>query len=171
MKKTYLLGFLVTALFLVIPILFHDRLEEFKNWGLFGLFLINVIGSANLFLPVPAIASVVAGGGLYPPLIVALVAALGSTIGDTVGYFIGSSGKKVVRVKNEHPKLEKLRSLFHHYGVIIILVAAFIPNVFFDAIGIVAGAAGYPFWRFVIAVFLGRLIRNIMLAYTGMYFF
>ena len=49
----------------------------------------------------------------------------------------------------------------------VIFVAAAIPNPFFDAVGIVAGATRMPLGWFWIACFLGKTIRFWLIALAG----
>lgn len=168
MKKSYFLGFAASLILLITAFLFRDRLVDFKSLGLIGIFLINLLGNATLFLPAPAIASVVAGGLLYPAILVALAASLGASLGDMVGFFLGISGKAVF-IKN-HPKwYSLLEGIFKKYGSFIIFIVALIPNPFFDVIGILAGVFSFSFYRFFIPLFAGRLIRNLLLAYFGVF--
>lgn len=163
--RKYLILLLVSLGFIIGVFLFQDKLVHLKSLGLLGIFLLNLIGSVTLFIPAPAIASVVAGGIVYPPLLVALVAALGSVLGDMLGYLVGYSGRHVFAQK--HKRFELFQQLFLRFGGVAIFVFAVIPNPFFDAIGILAGVFSYSPIRFFAISFAGRLVRNIILAYFG----
>lgn len=166
MKKSYFLGFAASLILLVAAFLLRERLSDFKSLGLLGIFLINLLGNATLFLPAPAIASVIAGGLLYPAILVALAASLGASLGDMVGFFLGISGKALF-IKNHHKWYMLLQGVFKKYGGFIVFIVALIPNPFFDVIGILAGVFSFSFYRFFIPLFLGRLIRNLLLAHFG----
>jgi uncharacterized membrane protein YdjX (TVP38/TMEM64 family) len=56
---------------------------------------------------------------------------------------------------------------FKKGGFVFILVCAIIPMPFFDFVGIAAGAMNYPVWKFFLATLLGRIIRNIVIAWSG----
>lgn len=163
--RKYLILFFISLAFIVGVFLFQDRLIELKSFGLLGIFLLNLIGSATLFIPAPAIASVVAGGIIYNPLLVAVVAALGSVLGDMIGYLVGYSGKKVFTKK--YNRYELFQKLFIRFGGIIIFIFALIPNPLFDAVGIFAGAFLYSPIKFFAISFSARLLRNLVLAYFG----
>lgn len=164
MKKSYLLIFLLSLIVIFLAFFFQARLLQLKTLGLLGIFLINLLGSATIFLPAPAIASVVAGGMLYPPFSVALVSAVGATLGDGLGFLLGHSSKEIFMLKRHKFLYPTLKDLFHQYGSIMIFVFALIPNPVFDAIGILAGIFSFSPVRFFILLFLGRLIRNVILA-------
>ena len=167
MSKTHVLAFLAAVILVLLPFYFRDELaNNLKSLGILGLFLINFFGNATVFLPAPAIASVVAAGSIYNPLIVTLVSSLGGTAGEMVGFVLGHSGKKIF-VKKHHFLFLILMDLFKGYGTAIIFVVALIPNPFFDVIGILAGFLHYSPKKFFIVTFLGRIIRNLVLSYFG----
>ncbi len=166
MKINHILIFLLAIVLILLPFYFRDELVNLKSLGILGLFLINFFGNATVFLPAPAIASVVAAGSIYNPLIVTLVSSLGGTAGEMVGFVLGHSGKKIF-VKKHHFLFLILMDLFKGYGTAIIFVVALIPNPFFDVIGILAGFLHYSPKKFFIVTFLGRIIRNLVLSYFG----
>lgn len=158
--------FVLSLAIVILAYQFRSQLEQFRSLGLFGILLINFIGNVTLFLPAPAIASVVAGGSIYPPIAVALSAAFGASLGDMVGFLFGLSGKKLT-AKKQGRLYERVTSLFKKYGTVLIFLFAFIPNPFFDGIGIIAGALSYPPKQFFVIMLLARFTRNLLLAYAG----
>ena len=165
-RYNYVLLFLISLCIVVVAYLAREQLSQFRNFGLLGIFLINLFGSATIFLPAPAIASVVAGGVIYPPVLVALVSAMGASLGDMVGFLLGASGKGVFLNPGKFGyKISK--GLFRRFGGFMIFLFALIPNPFFDAFGIIAGLFSYSPIRFFFWMFLGRLLRNLILAYSG----
>lgn len=166
MKFVPLITFIATLLLVVIGYLFRDNIYELKSFGLLGIFLINFFGSATLFLPAPAIASVVAGGAYYPFLPVAIFASVGATLGEMVGFFLGHSGRKILSKRKDGPYLY-IKSHFRKLGDVFIFLFALIPNPFFDAIGILAGVFHYAPLRFFLIVLVGRFLRNLLLALVG----
>lgn len=169
MNRAAIIILIASLLFIVLAFLFRENLSQFKSLGLFGIFLINFIGSATLFFPIPAIASVVAGGAVYPPFLVGVVSAFGASAGDLIGFLLGHSGRKIF-IKNHHRFYMLLRDLFHKFGGIAVFGFAFVPNPFFDFVGISAGLFHFSPARFFLLMFLGRLLRNILLALFGTLF-
>lgn len=166
LKRNYLLFFIISLVFISLSFYFREELSRLQSFGLIGIFVVNIIGSATLFIPAPAIATVVVGGILYHPLIVAVVAALGSGIGDMIGYVLGKSGKEVLFKRNSF-WYTLFRELFHKFAAVFIIFFSFIPNPFFDAVGIFAGVFSYSPVKFFIYVLIGRFLRNLLLAYWG----
>ena len=163
-KHPFIFG--VSILVILLAVIFRDRLSELEQLGLLGIMLINFLASATIFLPAPAIATVVAGGALYSPLSVALSSSFGAATGDVVGFLLGHSGKNLF-YKKHHTTFLVVKDLFHTFGGILIFLVAFIPNPFFDVVGILAGFVHYPLMRFFALILVGRLIRNFLLASFG----
>jgi len=166
-KLFYAILFLLSSLLLFSPIFFKFDLNSLKSFGIAGVFLVNFISSSTLFFPAPGFLATGIGGALFNPFLVALAASLGSTLGESVGFLFGHSSRKI-----SHPKdytfMESLYKIIHHkHGFLLIVALAFIPNPFFDAIGILAGLALYPLRRFLLSVFIGRFARDIIVAYVG----
>lgn len=152
--------------------LFRDSFKDTLGLGLFGIFLINFVSSATFFVSGPAFLSVVAGGSVYPPLIVAIVASLGASFGDMVSFFFGYSGRNLA-IKNLEKKLwfKVLEDIFKAYGTIFIFIISLIPNPFFDAVGLIAGVLGFKPQKFFIIMLVGRFTRFIILALIGQRFY
>ncbi len=167
-KIVYIFLFLASTLLIFLPLFFKDYMSQFGSLGIFGVFLINFFSSSTLFLPSPAIFSVAVGGNLYNPLLVALFASIGSTLGEGTGFLFGHSSKKTLGFEQKHKVMYYLSNfLFTKYGIFIIFLFSLVPNPVFDGIGIFAGIASFSAKRFLLAVFCGRLIRNIAIAYFG----
>lgn len=165
-RLLYITLFAASAIFLVFPLLFGLDLSFFKSLGLIGIMVINFFASATLFFPAPGFLAIGFGGKIYEPLLVALVAAFGSAMGELVGFTFGYSSKKIS--PSEKHILDVVAKIFHHKhaGILIVLIS-FIPNPLFDAVGIVAGVSLYPVKKFLFLVFLGRFLRDIIIAYAG----
>ena len=48
----------------------------------------------------------------------------------------------------------------------LLFVVSLIPNPIFDLVGVAAGALRYPIWRFLIAVWAGKILKFSIFAYT-----
>lgn len=162
----YSLTFILSILLIVFTFVFQDRLLHLKSFGLIGVFLLNFFSTATIFMPNFSLATVVAGGSIYNPILVAIVATLGGVLGDSIGYLLGHSGRHIF-IKKEGKFFQAVVRVFHKHGLIVIFVFALIPNPIFDALGILAGSTHYHFKRYIAAMFVGRIIRNLILAYVG----
>lgn len=161
----------VLALLAVIAITYfvysiRDRVDEFAAYGYPGIFLIAMMANATVFLPAPGVAVVFAMGSIFNPLGVALAAGTGGALGELSGYLAGFSGQAVI----ENTKVyDRIHPWVVKYGIWAIVVLSAIPNPFFDIAGVAAGIAKMPLRRFLIACWVGQIIKMAMFAFAGYY--
>src|SRR3972149_5314566 len=142
---------------------YKDFFAQAKSLGMLGIFIINFVSSATFFVSGPAFLTVIAGGSVYPPLLVALVASLGASFGY-------SSRHVALKKLEKHVLFVSLENIFKRYGSIVIFMFALLPNPFFDAIGLVAGVFKFSWTKFFIIILLGRFARFMLLAQIGAVF-
>ncbi|UCC60069.1 MAG: DedA family protein [Dehalococcoidia bacterium] len=144
----------------------RDQVSNLESYGYLGVFLIALITTATIILPVPGIVfiatlSTVPG---YNPVLIGLAAGAGSALGELTGYTAGFSGQLVFENNKYYKQLEKW---MRKSGSIVILILSFVPNPIFDIAGATAGVLRYPVWKFLIACFAGKTLRYIMVAAFG----
>jgi len=135
-----------------------------SSTGYFGIFIISLLSSATVFLPLPGFAVVFAMGRFLNPILVGFAAGVGSAIGELTGYLAGYAGHNAVMntslFKQHKKEIEK-------NGMFALFLLSLLPNPAFDVAGIAAGAIKMPIWKFLIAVGAGKTLRYIFLAYAG----
>jgi membrane protein YqaA with SNARE-associated domain len=134
------------------------------NYGYLGVFIITLVASGALVVPVPYLGVIVVAGMFLNPIAVAVVAGVASALGELTGYFLGKTGRAVLPKTRWYLAMERGMQRF---GGPTIFVAAAIPNPFFDIAGILAGATKLPIWIFFPATFLGKSLRFFLLASLG----
>jgi membrane protein DedA with SNARE-associated domain len=156
--------------------------EDFETLGYAGIFLANFFGTATGFIPVPGLtaagqALIVAGSdSLFIPGVV-VAGAAGMTLAESTAYLTGSIGRGLAE-RRQRPATGRWGRVMHrtaawvdrlmaNYGFITLLVLSAIPNPFFEFAGITAGAVRMNFWRFLLAVAIGKTIRVILLVIIG----
>jgi membrane protein DedA with SNARE-associated domain len=156
--------------------------EQFDEFGYAGIFAANFLGTATGFIPVPGLtaagqALIIAGAdSLFIPGVV-VAGALGMTLAESTAYMTGAIGRGLAE---ERPMPVKGRAgemmhraagwvdwLMARYGFLTLLVLSAIPNPFFEFAGITAGAVRMNFWRFIVAVGIGKTVRVILLVTLG----
>jgi membrane protein DedA with SNARE-associated domain len=180
LTATVMLGtFVGTALPFIMGWLDGDT---FNEWGYAGIFLTNFIGTATGFVPVPGLtaagqALIVAGSRhLFVPGVV-VAGSAGMTLAESTAYLQGAVGRGLME-EREMPVKGRLgewmsRSagwvdwLMARWGSLTLLVLSAIPNPLFEFAGITAGAVRMNFWRFLVAVAIGKTIRVILLVWLG----
>ena len=174
-----LLAFFGTALPFALGWVSED---DFDRYGYAGIFLANFLGTATGFIPVPGLTAggqaliVAASSSLFVPGVV-VAGASGMTLAESTAYLTGSVGRGLAE-EREMPLKGRLGRLMHRaagwvdwlmarYGFATLLLLSAIPNPFFEFAGITAGAVRMNFWRFLLAVGIGKTIRVILLVIIG----
>jgi membrane protein DedA with SNARE-associated domain len=155
--------------------------DQFESWGYAGIFLTNFLGTATGFIPVPGLtaagqALIIAGSQhLFIPGVVAAGAA-GMTLAESTAYLQGVIGRGIMEEREPvKGRLGQVISrmagwvdfLMARWGFLTLLVLSAIPNPAFEFAGITAGAVRMNFWRFLVAVAVGKTIRVILLVVIG----
>ncbi|MDW8325802.1 MAG: VTT domain-containing protein [Anaerolineales bacterium] len=156
----------------VLFYLFRDQVRLLQYFGYPGIFLLNLIASASIILPIPALPFVFgmaaletsAGVKAFSVFWLGVAAAIGSSIGELSGYAAGYSGRAVIE---RSPLYDRLHEWTERYGVAVIVILAFIPNPLFDMAGIAAGTLRMPLWKFFVATLAGKLVKMWLVAYAG----
>ncbi len=141
-----------------------NRVRELGRFGYLGVFLISLAANATIILPAPGWMISMAAATALNPLGVALAAGAGETLGETTGYLAGASGRAIIEHRQRY---DWLSGLVQHYGLPFITLLAFIPNPLFDLAGIIAGALCIRLRYFLLAVWIGKMVRALLLAYGG----
>jgi membrane protein YqaA with SNARE-associated domain len=162
----HLLMLLASIAISVLIIIFSKELRNLEQFGYIGIFLLMFLGNATVLVPVPVLAplNILLGGIFSSPLLLGLTVGVASSLGELVGYLAGYSGSGIVKSSKVYKKIELQ---VEKYGLWAILFLALIPNPLFDVAGLAAGALGIKWWKFLIAVTIGKTIRAIVFAYIG----
>ena len=139
---------------------------DVQDAGYWGAFVVNLVGSAAVVVPVPGLAAVCAAAtpdlGLNFVLLAAS-GAVGSTIGELTGYLAGYGSQGVVQKSRYY---SNIRGWVVRRGGFALFMLAVIPNPLFDIGGIAAGSLGYPLSRFLLWVGLAKIIKYLVVAYA-----
>lgn len=135
--------------------------------GWVSFFFVILLFSATPFPFFATEAIVIAAGAMADPLLVGLIAGIAGAIGELSTYFIGLGGEKVIGKKNKEGKrYKKAEELFQKYGFGAVIIFAFTPLPM-DLLGLIAGGLHYNLKKFFIGTLIGKIPRNILLAYVG----
>jgi membrane protein YqaA with SNARE-associated domain len=149
---------LISAALLLVPVDY----AALGAYGYLGVFLVTLLATGAIVLPVPYLVVIAQASLALDPILVALVAGLGSAIGESSGYLLGLAGRALAADAAWRRRAERWMA---RYGFVGVVALAFLPNPFFDATGAAAGALGYPWWRFTLAVLIGKTARFLLLGY------
>lgn len=144
-----------------------------QTWGYPGLFLVNLIGSASVILPLPGFAAVFLMGSMLNPWLVGIVSGVGAAIGELVGYYVGAGSRRAIDKKGKDNKYSKWLDSgrkwiekYKAFPVIVLFAATPLPD---DVLGILLGAMKYDPKKFLAAMLIGKIIMCIALAWGGFY--
>lgn len=162
--KLIILVFL--ALLLIVVALGRERLNVawFRTLGYGGVFLMALIGSSTVLLPIPHLAFTFTMGAVLNPWIIGLAGGVGDALGEITGYMAGYAVEDLV----ENQKLYiRLRRYMERNGDLTIFVLSLFPVPFFDLAAMAGGLVGYPLWRFMLATWAGKTIKACVAAWMG----
>lgn len=125
----------------------------FIKFGYPGIFVYNLFGPGTFLIPVLSRS--------FNVFWVAFFSALGMAINDSISWLAGKNGDIVLK---RSPSILRIEAKIKKFGPWAIFGWALIPFPF-DLIAIIAGYLEMPYWRFVIPMFLGRLIRFILMGF------
>lgn len=179
-RRRVRLEFLLIAAILVIAlaatVLFfalHLGTDDLERYGYGGLFLIALLRSASVVIPMPGGGVVFAAGGLLSPvwgipapILVGLTAALAESFGELTGYGAGMGGSTLVTKRQLY---QRVRGWIHERPFTTVLAMSLFPSPLFDVAGLAAGAARVPMRKFYPALLLGKSVRGIAVATMGYY--
>ena len=167
---------------LLLPIWVDMSEGRFATFGYTGVFVANLASTATVFIPVPGLtaagqALILTQGDVLNPVLVGLLGGAGMALGEVTAYAAGAVGSEVAREgRLEAPRLVRplvervirwIDWLMDHYGFATLLVLSAVPNPAFELAGLTAGVVRMHFWRFMIAVLIGKCTRGLLLAFLG----
>jgi membrane protein DedA with SNARE-associated domain len=174
---------LVPSIALLFVTLFVPDLEDrLGNYGYAGIFLANLASTGTVFIPVPGLtaagqALIIDQAKTLNPVLVGLIGGTGMALGEVTAYAAGAAGSQAATEgrlqapERIRPFVERVISwvdrLMDGYGFVTLLVLSAIPNPAFELAGLTAGASRMNFWRFMVAVLIGKNARGLFLAFVG----
>ena len=155
----------IINLAIFILFLFVDFSEEsIAAYGYLGVGISNLLNSATLMSFVPVWATtMIAAKGLNGPLVV-LIATSVTTIGESVAYFMGDGVDKLIRDYKWH---KTFRKWFYKSPFLFLVIWIGLPNPAQSIGQVFAGSVEYPYWKYILATFIGNIIWFSILVYIG----
>ena len=142
-------------------------LAVLKPLGYWGLGAIALLDSSSIPVPMDAIVAGYVWSDRSRVVLYVLAAAIGSTIGGLLPFFLGRAGGELFLLKRiDRARYEKLRDRFEKQEFLALLIPSMMPpptpwKVFVFG----AGVFEMKTRDFMLAVFLGRLVRFSVLSF------
>lgn len=137
-----------------------------KPLGSWAVFAIAGIDSFFFGLPLDPVVAAYVYQDRSRFLLYALMAAAGSAAGCVILYVIGFEGGEVLlRKRMSTARFEKIRSSFDRHEFWALMVPSMIPPPFpFKVVALAASVFEMNFWHFLFAIFVGRMVRFVLLS-------
>jgi len=138
-------------------------LEIFNNYYI-ALFVLSFLASTLIPLGSEWFVYYLVGVE-YNIIFIIMIASVGNYLGAAVNYYIGIKGSNTIlhrAIKFSDKETKKAEEKFRKFGPAI-LFFSWLP-IIGDPLTFVAGLLRYNFKKFTIYVFLGKMIRYIMIA-------
>ena len=159
---------LLAVVITVVLYLFRDKVVQLGNYGYLGAFLISLVSSATVIVPVPGIVVLIALAAppaSLNPVLVGLAGSTGGIIGEMTGFMVGYGGQKVMHGRSR--LYTRLEGWMRRWGSWALFAFAAAPVPLFDVAGIVAGALHFPLWKFLLVGWVGKSIKLTLLVMAG----
>ncbi len=164
-RAIYLLIALGVTVAIAIIATYID-IEQLRRYGYPGVFLASLLANATIALPVPGVAVTIGAAVALPNewWLIALVGAVGEALGESTAYLAGYGGSAIIENRQMYQRL--LRWMERH-GMATVFAFSVVPNPFVDLAGLTAGASKYPFYKFILACWLGKSVKTLIICWAA----
>jgi membrane protein YqaA with SNARE-associated domain len=133
--------------------------------GIWAVFLIALIDAALFGIPLDPVIAYYVAVDPRRTIVYAIMGSLGSALGSTVPYLIGYKGGEALVVKKiGQQRFARMHGLSEKYGDMALIIPALMPPGFpFKACALIAGVTEMRYPHFLLSIFVGRLLRFIIL--------
>jgi membrane protein YqaA with SNARE-associated domain len=149
-----------------IIFIYRENITDLGIYGYLGVFVISIITSSSIVVPVPGWILIATLGAVLNPLLVGVISGIGGTLGEITGYLFGYGGRIAVENASMYGRMVEWMK---RWGSLTIFVLALIPNPLFDIAGAIAGLLRFPLWKFLLVGVAGRIPKHIFFAYSGVW--
>ncbi|HEX7076819.1 MAG TPA: VTT domain-containing protein [Candidatus Eisenbacteria bacterium] len=153
--------------FWLAPHVTRARVETWvRGAGAWGPVVILAVQAAQILVaPVPGVFVPLLAGALYGPVVGALVTAVGTLLGSTAAYWIGRAAGRPMAERWIGPAaVEKAHALLRGRRWLALVPLFLFPFSPSDAICFAAGILAVPWAPYTLAVLLGRVPKDVVLA-------
>ena len=156
--KQFFLNLMAKWKFLILPALI--------KLGFWGVAITSLVDASSLPVPMDAILAVYVWQDKGHFWIYTLIAAAGSAIGGLVPFGLGRAGGELFLLKHvNREKFEKMRKRFEQQEFLAVLIPSMLPPPTpWKAFVFAAGVFEMRAMPFMLAVFLGRMVRWLVLS-------
>ena len=158
---------LLVAVYYISDFALHIPPEFIYTYGLAGVFVLSILGTMTIIIPVPLDFTIFVLSKIYPPELLSLIAGIGSGLGEMTSYILGYLGHRIL----DHKEFPRVKNNLKKYGGFFIFGICVFPVIPFDIIGLIGGYLRMPFLPFLGAAMAGKTVRYYIISRTGSWFF
>lgn len=145
---------------------FDWMIQVVQQFGFFGVFLVSLIGTMAVVIPIPyTLVIIFLGIEGWNPLLLTIAGGSGSAIGEFAGYFLGYYGRRIISEERQR-KMDYLLKIFGKYSPIAIFLFALTPLPD-DLLFIPLGILRYSPVKVFIPAIIGKTLMCYILASFG----
>src|SRR5215475_11474577 len=135
-------------------------------WGIWGVFAIAALDGAAFGLPLDVVVAAFVAQNHVRWLLYVFMAAIGSALGSLVVYGIGyAGGEELLRKRVSTERFQRLHDAFDKHPFWSLMFPALLPPPTpFKMFALAAAVAEMGIGHFLLAIFLGRTVRFLVLA-------
>lgn len=151
--------FEIVVKWFIVPIL---------EWGPIGIILFIVfMGIQGILVPIPSELVLLSSGMIWGLFGGTLIGMIGSMAAGILTYYIAVMGGRPLVEKFLGDDLEVIDGYIDKYGSVTIILARAFPFMAFDPISYASGFLKIKFRVYIIATFIGSIIRTFFYAWLG----
>jgi membrane protein YqaA with SNARE-associated domain len=153
----------------------HPLVHFFFHLGLAGLFLVSVVDSSFVPLPIPGVTDImliVYAAAHANPFLLVLIATLGSALGGFLSHAAGQAGGLKFLEKHVPPKiLTRATTWVERHAILAVSLPALLPPPMpLSPFVLVAGAVHMSRRKFMTAFTLSRFARHSIAVWLGIHY-
>jgi membrane protein YqaA with SNARE-associated domain len=145
------------------------------SFGLCGLFLVSIVDSSFVPLPVPGVTDImviVMAAQHQSIILLVLLSTVGSAIGGYLSHLVGQRGGMAFLEKRVNPRVfKRVRHWMESHAILSVAVPALLPPPMpLSPFVLAAGALKMSRKKFMIAFTVSRSLRHIIAAWLGIHY-
>jgi membrane protein YqaA with SNARE-associated domain len=145
------------------------------SFGLFGVFLVSIVDSSFVPLPVPGVTDImiiIMSAQHQNVILLVLLSTVGSAIGGYFSHLVGQRGGMAFLEKRVSPRIfKRVRHWMETHAILSVALPAMLPPPMpLSPFVLAAGALNMSRKKFMIAFTISRALRHIIAAWLGMHY-
>jgi membrane protein YqaA with SNARE-associated domain len=145
------------------------------GFGLFGIFLVSIVDSSFVPLPLPGITDImiiIMAAQRQSVILLVLLATVGSALGGYFSHLVGQRGGMAFLEKRIPPRtFKRVCEWMENHAILSVALPAILPPPMpLSPFVLAAGALNMPRKKFMIAFTISRALRHIIAAWLGIHY-